>query len=182
MSCEKRGFFEILGELDDGIVEEARRAVRKNVNWKILGTMAACLTLVCVVFGPFSFSNRFGNSSQESPAAEEAPAEEEFSAADTPPETEASAGDIAPLAYVNDTLYIQSSVQEGYAERKEEFCYLGRIESAVSSDSEPDQNFQANDSIVGCKVYQYGEDIVIEIDGRYWRYVKYEKEEDNDNE
>lgn len=186
----KEDLFELLGELNDSIVQEAREPVRKKMNWKVPGTMAACLILMCIVFGTFPFTDRFGNSSEESPVAEEfceaeaPPVEEEFSSADTPPETEAAAGDIAPMAYVNDTLYIQSSVQECYAERKEEFCYLGRIESTVSSDSEPDQNFQTNDPIVGCRVYQYGEDIVIEIDGRYWRYVKYEKNtgEDNDNE
>ena len=165
----KEDLFEILGELDDSIVEEAGKPVRRRINWKALGTMAACLTLMCIAFGSFSFTDRFGNRSEEAPA-EEAPVQEtpgeEMSAEAAVP------GDIAPMAYVNDTLYIQSPAQEGYAERREEFSYLGRIESAVTQDREPDQNFQANDPIVGCEVYQYGEDIVIEIDDRYWLYVK----------
>ncbi len=178
----KEDLFEILGELDDSIVEEAGKPVRRRINWKALGTMAACLTLMCIAFGSFSFTDRFVNRSEEAPVAE-APAEEEAPAAEapvqeTPAEEEAPAaeaavpGDIAPMAYVNDTLYIQSPAQEGYAERLEEFSYLGRIESAVTQDREPDQNFQANDPIVGCEVYQYGDDIVIEIDDRYWLYVK----------
>ena len=183
----KEDLFEILGELDDSIVEEAGKPVRRRINWKALGTMAACLTLMCIAFGSFSFTDRFGSRSEEAPVAE-APAEEEAPAAEeeaseeeapvqeTPGEemsAEAAVpGDIAPMAYVNDTLYIQSPAQEGYAERREEFSYLGRIESAVTQDREPDQNFQANDPIVGCEVYQYGDNIVIEIDDRYWLYVK----------
>ncbi|RKJ46109.1 hypothetical protein D7X98_04800 [bacterium 1XD8-76] len=193
----KEDLFEILGELDDRIVEEAGRPVRKRINWKALGTMAACLTLMCIAFGSFSFTDRFGSRSEEAPmeespmeeaSAEEAPMEEspmeeasaEEAPAEEPSEEAASAGDIAPMAYVNGTLYIQSSAQEGYAERREEFSYLGRIESAVTQDREPDQNFQANDPIIGCEVYQYGEDIVIEIGGRYWRYVKKDGEGEND--
>ncbi len=183
----KEDLFEILGELDDSIVEEAGKPVRRRINWKALGTMAACLTLMCIAFGSFSFTDRFGNRSEEAPVAEapaeeEAPAAEEEAPAEEAPVQEtpgeemsaeaAVPGDIAPMAYVNDTLYIQSPAQEGYAERREEFSYLGRIESAVTQDREPDQNFQANDPIVGCEVYQYGEDIVIEIDDRYWLYVK----------
>lgn len=178
----KEDLFEILGELDDRIVEEAGRPVRKRINWKALGTMAACLTLMCIAFGSFSFTDRFGSRSEEAPM-EESPMEEasaEEAPAEEPSEEAASAGDIAPMAYVNGTLYIQSSAQEGYAERREEFSYLGRIESAVTQDREPDQNFQANDPIIGCEVYQYGEDIVIEIGGRYWRYVKKDGEGEND--
>ena len=183
----KEDLFEILGELDDSIVEEAGKPVRRRINWKALGTMAACLTLMCIAFGSFSFTDRFGNRSEEAPVAEapaeeEAPAAEEEAPAEEAPVQEtpgeemsaeaAVPGDIAQMAYVNDTLYIQSPAQEGYAERREEFSYLVRIESAVTQDREPDQNFQANDPIVGCEVYQYGEDIVIEIDDRYWLYVK----------
>lgn len=167
-------FFEILGELDDRLVEEAGVPVGKKRNWKIMGTMAACITLACITLGYFSFTGHYGESVQESPMAE-APAEEapmpEAPAEEAPAE-ENTAGDLAPMVYVNDTLYMQSSGQEGYTEWKEEFSYLGKIESAVSSDREPGQNFQANDPIVGCEVYQYGDDVVIKINGSYWLYVK----------
>lgn len=186
----KEDFFEILGELDDKIVEEAREPVKRKINWRILGTAAACFTLVCIAIGRSPLTDRIGNRAGETPVADqtaemEVPVEEAFEAEmtagevpgeETPSES-APTGDIAPMAYVNDTLYIQSPAQEGYAEKREEFSYLGRIESAVSQDREPDQNFQANDPIIGCEVYQYGDDIVIGISGRYWLYVKYGTQE-----
>ena len=51
--------------------------------------------------------------------------------------------DAPPMVCVNDTLYKQSTKQK---------------------------NFQANHPIVGAKVYQYGNDIVVEIEGKYWLY------------
>lgn len=84
-----------------------------------------------------------------------------------------SAADVAPMVYVNDTLYKQSSDQQGYPEYRDEFVYLGKIESQVSSEGAPQENFQANDPIIGCEVYQYGEDLVVYINGSYWLYKKY---------
>ena len=65
---------------------------------------------------------------------------------------------------------------------KDDFVYLGVIESDITnlqnnsngnaSDGIPKENFQANHPIVGAKVYQYGNDIVVEIEGRYWLYEK----------
>ncbi len=89
--------------------------------------------------------------------------------------------DAAPMVYVNDTLYKQSTAQISYAELNEEFVYLGEIESEVAndqsiSDGVPNKNFQANHSIVGSKIYQYGNDIVIEINGKYWLYENFTDE------
>lgn len=84
-----------------------------------------------------------------------------------------SAADVAPMVYVNDTLYKQSGDQQGYPEYRDEFVYLGKIESQVSSEGAPQENFQANDPIIGCEVYQYGEDLVVYINGSYWLYKKY---------
>ena len=63
---------------------------------------------------------------------------------------------------------------------KDDFVYLGVIESDITnlqnnsngnaSDGIPKENFQANHPIVGAKVYQYGDDIVVEIKGKYWLY------------
>lgn len=83
--------------------------------------------------------------------------------------------DAAPMVYVNDILYKQSGNQISYAEKKEEFIYLGKIESAVSgdhgnTDGVPAENFQANTSIIGAEVYQYGDDIVVRISKEYWLY------------
>ena len=42
------------------------------------------------------------------------------------------------------------------------------VPGKVSSSQYPQENFQANDDIVGSAVYQLGKDIVVEIDGQYW--------------
>ena len=88
--------------------------------------------------------------------------------------------DAPPMVYVNDTLYKQSTKQTSYNELKDDFVYLGVIESDITnlqnnsngnaSDGIPKENFQANHPIVGAKVYQYGNDIVVEIEGKYWLY------------
>jgi hypothetical protein len=39
-------FFEVLGELDDDIVKGAQSPMKKHFNWKVWGSMAACLCLV----------------------------------------------------------------------------------------------------------------------------------------
>ena len=53
------------------------------------------------------------------------------------------------------------------------FKLLGKIENTVSSSEEPKENFQANDDIVGAAVYQYGDNIVVEFEGKYWLYEHY---------
>lgn len=61
-------------------------------------------------------------------------------------------GDIAPMVYVNDTLYQIVDPQPNFADEKSAFNLLGKIESTVSSSEEPKENFQANDDIVGAAV------------------------------
>ena len=39
----KEDFFEVLGELDDDIVKGAKATVMKKMNWKVWGSLAACL-------------------------------------------------------------------------------------------------------------------------------------------
>ena len=82
-------------------------------------------------------------------------------------------GDIAPMVYVNDTLYRIVDPQPNFADEKSSFNLLGKIEGTVSSSEEPKENFQANDDIVGAAVYQYGDNIVVEIEGKYWLYENY---------
>lgn len=82
-------------------------------------------------------------------------------------------GDIAPMVYVNDTLYQIVDSQSNLADEKSSFNLLGKIENTVSSSEEPKENFQANDDIVGAAVYQYGDNIVVEFEGKYWLYEHY---------
>ena len=83
-------------------------------------------------------------------------------------------GDIVPMVYVNDTLYRIVDPHPNFADEKSSFNLLGKIESTVSSSEEPKENFQANDDIVGAAVYQYGDSIVVEIEGKYWLYENYQ--------
>lgn len=144
---KKEEFFEVLGELDDDLVSGARTAMRRKMSWRAWGALAACLALV-LSFGVFCWRQGGGD------------------------EPEPGIADVAPMVYVQDTLYIQSSDQQGYPECKEEFLYLGKITSDCA-DGAPKENFQANHPIVGCKVYQYGENIVVKIQDAYWLYMKY---------
>lgn len=147
---EKR-LLDAFGQVDSKYIEEAAFAQHlKKAAWTKWGSIAACLVLLCAVAVHFFTAN---------------PGEGEIASH--------SVADVAPMVYVNDTLYIQSSDQKGYPEQKDEFIYLGKIESMVSEEGAPKENFQANDRIVGCEVYQYGENIVVHINGAYWLYVKY---------
>ncbi len=46
---KKEDFFEVLGELDDDIVKGAKTLMKKKMNWKAWGAMAACLAMVTVI-------------------------------------------------------------------------------------------------------------------------------------
>jgi len=151
----KEDFFEVLGNLDDDIVKGAKTPMEKQFSWKIWGTMAACLVLVCMLTIHFISLNNDGEATSQGVA------------------------DVAPMVYVNDTLYIQSSDQRGYSELKDEFVYLGKIESTTSEEGAPKKNFQANHLVIGCEVYQYGENIVVHINDAYWLYMKYGEPEVN---
>ena len=152
----REDLFEVLGELDDDIVKEAKFSMKKRAHWKIWGAMAACLTLT-LVLGVILLCSQHGGRIPSEPGV----------------------ADVAPMVYVNDTLFIQSSDQQGYPEFKDEFIYLGQILRDITqnqgdgTDGVPKENFQANHPIVGCEVYQYGENIVVKIHDAYWLYMKY---------
>ena len=151
---KKEDFFELLNELDDGLVKEAKETVKRKPNRPVWAA-AACLALILTA-GALLLASR--------------------------QTAEHRTADAAPMVYVNDTLYKQSSDQQGYPELKEDFVYLGKITSEVSNDQSntdgtPKENFQANHRILGCEVYQYGENIVIKINNAYWLYTKYGQKE-----
>ncbi len=144
------------------LVDEAinYKKITNRHSWLKWGAMAACLCLVVVsafVAPTLINQNPVGN-------------------IDTPP----IVTDEAPIVCVNDTLYKQSTKQTAYSELKEEFVYLGKIESEVINDQSisdgiPNKDFQAKHSIVGSKVFQYDSDIVVEINGKYWLYEEFTK-------
>ena len=151
---------EILGDINEKHVYEARAYHKaKKPIWAKWGAIAACLVLVCVVAIPLFLHN---NDSVTTPGI----------------------ADAAPMIYVNDTLYKQSTSQTSFNELKDDFVYLGVIESDVTNiqgtndagnylDGIPKENFQANHPIVGAEIYQYGENIVVGIGGKYWLYENY---------
>ena len=89
---------------------------------------------------------------------------------------------IAPLIFVNNTLYKQSITQASYDEIDDNAKYLGEIKSDISREDGYEQgtggvpaaNFQANIPIVGAKIYQYGENIAVLFGGKYWVYEAYQ--------
>lgn len=154
-------FSDAMSELDTKYVDEALNYKKKakKPGWIKWGAMAACLVLVCVAAISLFPNN---NDSVTTP----------------------SIADAAPMIYVNDNLYKQSTLQTSFSELKDDFVYLGIIESDVTNfqgandagnylDGIPKENFQANHPIVGAKVYQYGDNIVVEIEGKYWLYENY---------
>ena len=153
-------FSEAMSELDSKYVDEAisyNKKAQKPV-WVKRGAVAACLVLVCVE-GMCLFPSNYSVTTR-------------------------GIADAAPMIYVNDTLYKQSTSQISFNELKDDFVYLGVIESDVTNfqgtndagnylDGIPKENFQANHPIVGAEVYQYGENIVVGIGGKYWLYENY---------
>lgn len=57
---------------------------------------------------------------------------------------------------------------------KKLFQFVRKNRKYSYSSEEPKENFQANDDIVGAAVYQYGDSIVVEIEGKYWLYENYQ--------
>lgn len=139
-------FSEAMGELDNKYVDEAINYKKKNKkpSWIKWGAMAACL---CLVVCAFAIPRLFEHSN------------------------DSTSGDLSPMVYVNDTLYRSTNSQPDLTGKEVQLVYLGAISSKVRSSQYPQENFQANDDIVGSAVYQYGEDVVIEINGQYWLYL-----------
>lgn len=138
-------FSDAMNELDMKYVDEALnyRKKAKMPGWIKWGAMAACL---CLVVCGLAIPRLLGHSG------------------------DSTAGDLAPMVYVNDTLYRCTGIQPDLTGKEVQLVYLGAISSRVSASQYPKENFQANDDIVDCAVYQFGKDIVVEIDGQYWSY------------
>ena len=51
--------------------------------------------------------------------------------------------------------------------------FQGTNDAGNYLDGIPKENFQANHPIVGAEVYQYGDNIVVKIEGKYWLYENY---------
>lgn len=133
-----------MGKVDGKYIEEASPVQHsKRVGWLKWGAIAAC---VCLIICAFAIPRLFEKPSNS------------------------ASSDLSPMIYVNDTLYRIASNQPDITGKESQLVYLGTISSKVTSSQYPQENFQANDDIIGSVVYQFGEDIVVEIDGQYWSY------------
>lgn len=152
----------VLGQVDEKYIKEAdpMNKTKKKNSWLKWGAAAACLCMV--IAGAFTMWP------SQSPGGEMV--------------SSSGVADVAPMVYVNDTLYKQSTKQTSYAELKDDFVYIGKVENditsdqSVTSDGVPKENFQSNTPIVGAEIYQYGDDIVVQISGEYWLYEVLEDE------
>lgn len=140
---KKEDFFEVLGELDDDVLKEVKIPMKKKINWKVWGTMAACLCLMICASAILRLFKKPDDS---------------------------TSGDLSPMIYVNDKLYRSTGNKPDFTGKEGQLVYLGAISSRVSSSQYPKKNFQANDNIVGSAVYQCGADVVVEINGQYCLY------------
>ena len=74
-----------------------------------------------------------------------------------------------PLIYTNDTLYKYFRDTESES-LDDGFVYIGKIESQVPQTQSPEENFQANTDIVGAKIYQSSNYLIVVIGERYVYY------------
>lgn len=145
---KKEDFFEVIGELDDNIVKGAKTHIKKKTNWKAWGAIAACFALILSV-GVFTLDLWKNDDTIPDPGIAYA----------------------AQMVCVNNTLYQSLSNQPDFIGKEGQLVYLGTISSKVSSSQCPKEDFQANDDIVGSAVYQYGKNMVVEINGQYQVYA-----------
>lgn len=156
--------YKSITNVDNQFIEAAQTKAKKKNKWiKWVVTAAACLTLVCVV--AINYFPHAGDDIATTPGVADAP----------------------PMVCVNGKLYKQSIEQVSYDEIKSDFIYLGKVESDItnnqtSTDGVPKENFQANHPIVGAEVYQYNEDIVIQINEKYWLYEVLDNETSNNTQ
>jgi hypothetical protein len=74
-----------------------------------------------------------------------------------------------PLVFVNNILYKRVEEVTNEASDDNSF-YLGEITSKVSSDQSPTEDFQSNTEIVGAKIYQSGDDLIVVYEENYSLY------------
>lgn len=149
--------YEAIGDINDKHISEAKQNKKPLLSsFARWGIIAACLCLA--IIGVFITR----------PDNKEIP--------DDNVVTSSSSADVAPMIYVNDTLYKQSVKQTYYDALQEDFIYIGTIKRDITADQStvndgvPKENYQSNTPIVGAEIYQYGNDIVVKINDIYWLY------------
>ena len=81
--------------------------------------------------------------------------------------------DLAPMIYVSSHLYIICNTDNNDAISSSKWTYVGQISSCVDSSLKPQEELQANDEIVGAKVYNSGEKLLVKYNEKQWIYQLY---------
>lgn len=157
-----------IGKIDDELVYGAVNDTKAKKNtWIKWGAMAACLCLI--VGAVFAIPNM--RNINETPVGTEI---------DNPaPDDYYESVSAIPMVFVNDKLYVQAYDGTIISEKQDNFIDLGKITSNVlsdepNSDGIPTKNLQTNQAIVGCDVYQNGDDIVVYVENiGYMVFVEY---------
>ena len=146
----------IIGEIDDDLIVGAiqdNTETRERVFpvWRKYATIAASVAIVISIIVGLHINSYFRSPNSPIPA------------------------DIAPFICVNEMLYNDTSKQLSFDDIEGQLVFIGEIESETTYDPQksyglPTEHLQANRSIIGSKVYQYGDDIVVEINGKYWLF------------
>ena len=141
--------FELLnaiGMIDDSFIVHAEKNIKTYRNFTMIRrtivTIAASCALLAVVIGLGLM--------QKKP-------------------TDIIIDEMPPMVYVNSQLYVSSG--KYITQKDEKLEYIGQIKSHVDSSEHPTEEFQANDDIVGADVFQYGNDIVVLINDKYYVYI-----------
>ena len=162
---ETSKLYNSITNVDNQFIEEAQainhKKKAKKPGWLKWGALAACLCLI--IYGAFTIPNLLAPTSENNKQLD-------AGTLDGDPAGYEQTADIAPMICINRALYQIVGNQPDLLGKEDEFSYLGEISSKVSSSQKPTEDFQANDDIIGSKVYQYDECIVVEINGQYWLY------------
>ena len=170
-----------IGYIDDQLVEKSDKysGSKKKNTWIQWSAIAACLCL-CLA-GAFAVFPHFADQEVETPVPDDV-----YEPVYVIPDVETPAPDDAyeavfaiPMVYVNDQLYVQAYDGTIISEKQDDFIELGTITSSVfnddpDSDEIPSKNMQTNQALVGCDVYQNGDDIVVYVERiGYMVFVEY---------
>lgn len=161
-------FSEAMGELDEKYLTETleyKPKKRQNFTRYLALVAVLCLVVAVTVWANWGDSGLSVNESSFPIGTEY-----EDDTVESVDNSMAESGDLVPMVCVNGMLYQCAGNQPDLTGKEDEFVFLGEIQSQVDTSQEPTNDFQANDDIIGAKVYQYGDDIVVLIDGQYWLY------------
>lgn len=82
--------------------------------------------------------------------------------------------DLVSMIYVSSHLYMICNTDDIDTINSSKWTYIGQISSCVNSSLKPQEELQANDEIVGAKVYNSGEKLLVKYNEKQWIYQLYQ--------